>query len=131
MTSSVPDGPVAAHLDRLRDEPNLWFASTRPDGRAHLIPIWFGYVEGRFYVCTQSSSVKVRNVRQDPRVVVALESGSDPVAANGLARCLERPFPEPVKVEFMRKFDWDLDDEPEYDVLIEVEPTKWRLRPAT
>ena len=30
-----------------------------------------------------------------------------------------------MAAEFVRKFDWDLDSEPEYDVLIEVVPTRW------
>jgi len=128
MATSDPSGLTQHHYARLRDEPNLWFASTRSDGRAHLIPIWFGFVAGRFFVCTQSSSVKVRNVRHDARVAVSLESGSDPMYADGVAKLIERPFPDEVKAEFARKFDWDLDDEPEYDIVIEVEPTKWRLR---
>ena len=37
----------------------------------------------------------------------------------------ERPYPDAVAAEFLRKFDWDLDSEPEYDVLIEVVPTRW------
>ncbi len=128
MTNSASAQPSDRHLLQLRDEPNLWFASTRPDGRPHLIPIWFGFAAGRFYVCTQSSSVKVHNVRADPRVVVSLEDASDPIVADGTARIVERPFPAHVKAEFVRKFEWELDDEPEYDVVIEVEPTKWRWR---
>jgi hypothetical protein len=117
---------AAANADRLRDEPNIWLATTRPDGRPHLVPIWFGFVNGRFYVCTSSNSVKVRNVTAAPHACVALENGSRPLFVDGQARVLRRPFPEPVKAEFARKFDWDLDAEPEYDAVVEINPTRWR-----
>src|SRR5256885_2571611 len=31
-----------AHIDaRLRHEPIIWLSSVRPDGRPHLVPVWF------------------------------------------------------------------------------------------
>jgi len=110
---------------RLRDESNIWLATTRPDGRPHLTPIWFVYVDDRFYVCTSGRAVKVRNVRANPKTSVSLESGNQPVIVEGEARVLGRPYPPSVAAEFVRKFEWDLDSEPEYDALIEVTPTKW------
>jgi hypothetical protein len=122
MAAIVPPG-----LDqtRLRDEPNIWFATTRRDGRPHLVPIWFAFVDGRFYVCTTHASVKVRNIRAGSAVTVALERGDQPVIAEGTARVLHRPYPALVADEFARKFDWDLDAEPEYDALVEMTPTRW------
>jgi nitroimidazol reductase NimA-like FMN-containing flavoprotein (pyridoxamine 5'-phosphate oxidase superfamily) len=117
--------PERLDTARLRDEQNIWFATVRPDGRPHLTPIWFVYVDGRFYVCTSSKAVKARNVRANARASVALESGSQPVIVEGDARVLSRPYPATVAAEFERKFDWDLDSEPEYDALIEVIPTRW------
>ena len=110
---------------RLRDEPNIWLSTTRPDGRPHLVPIWFVFVGDRFYVCTTDKSVKVRNIRARPIATVALESGNQPVIAEGTARVLHRPYPPSVADEFVRKFDWDLDAEPEYDALVEITPTRW------
>jgi hypothetical protein len=35
-------GSQGAHIDaRLRHEPIIWLSSVRPDGRPHLVPIWF------------------------------------------------------------------------------------------
>ena len=117
---------VRANASRLRDEPNIWLATTRADGRPHLIPIWFCFVNGRFYMCSSGQTVKVRNATARPHACVSLESGSKPLFAEGEVRVLRRPFPDAVKAEFVRKFDWDLDAEPEYDVVLEVIPTKWR-----
>ena len=119
------DMPGRLDMARLRDEPNLWLATTRPDGRPHLTPIWFVFVEGRFYVCTTGKAVKTRNVTRNARASVSLESGNQPVIAEGTARVIERPYPQAVAAEFLRKFEWELDSEPEYDVLIEVVPTRW------
>ena len=30
-----------AAAQRLATEPILWLATTRPDGRPHLVPVWF------------------------------------------------------------------------------------------
>ena len=117
--------PERLDTARLRDEPNLWLATTRRDGRPHLTPIWFVFVEGRFYVCTTSTAVKTRNVRANAVASVSLESGNQPIIAEGTANVIERPYPASVAAEFLRKFDWDLDSEPEYDVLIEVVPNRW------
>ena len=122
MEPVIPDG---LDTTRLRDEPNIWFATTRRDGRPHLVPIWFVFVGGRFYVCTTDASVKVRNIRAGSAVTVSLESGDQPVIAEGRAQVLHRPYPATVAAEFARKFDWDLDAEPEYDALVEVTPTRW------
>jgi PPOX class probable F420-dependent enzyme len=119
------EAPTELDRGRLRDEPNIWLATTRRDGRPHLVPIWFVFVDDRFYVCTTSGSVKVRNIRARPTASVALESGSRPVMAEGRAQVLERPYPAAVAAEFVRKFDWDLDSEPEYDALVEVTPERW------
>jgi len=72
-----------------------------------------------------SKAVKARNVRANATASVALESGNQPVIAEGTARVIGRPYPPTVAAEFVRKFDWELDSEPEYDALIEVAPTRW------
>jgi hypothetical protein len=120
-----PVKPKGLDLGRLRDETNIWLSSTRRNGRAHLVPIWFVFVDGRFYVCTTDSSVKVRNIRAQPFVSVALESGDQPVIAEGRARVRHRPYPRKIAAEFARKFEWDLDAEAEYDALVEITPTRW------
>ena len=84
--------PERLDTARLRDEQNLWLATTRPDGRPHLTPIWFVYVDDRFYVCTSSKAVKARNVRANAKASVALESGSQPMIAEGDARVWAGPI---------------------------------------
>jgi len=116
---------------RLVTERNIWLATTRPNGKPHLIPIWFCYVQDKFYICTQDS-IKVKNLRASPRASVALEDGNRPVLAEGTARFIDRPFPADVVSAFQEKYQWTIerDGEPPaedktYNILIEITPEKW------
>jgi PPOX class probable F420-dependent enzyme len=124
-------GVAPTPAERLASEPTCWLATVRPDGRPHLTPIWFVFHDGRFWLCTTPRSVKVANVRADPRVSVSLESGTSPVVAEGRAVLHEGPpFAPPVVAAFVEKFDWDLDhdtDAPDYTVLVEITITKWLM----
>jgi len=117
--------PSAWTLKRLHEEPNIWLATTRPDGRPHLIPLWFVWRRGRLYLCVESRSVKARNIRVEPRVSLALQDGSKPAICEGLARVLTEPWPPEVTQAFLKKYDWGIDPKDEYDQLIEVKPTRW------
>jgi PPOX class probable F420-dependent enzyme len=110
---------------RLQDEANVWLATVRPDGRPHLIPIWFTWIEGQVWICTTSASVKVRNLQLNHHASVALEDGNRPVLAEGTAALVAKPFPRNVHEAFLRKYEWDIDDDPGYDTLIRVTPVKW------
>jgi F420H(2)-dependent biliverdin reductase len=110
---------------RLLTERNIWLATTRPNGKPHLIPIWFVWVDERFYICTADDSVKVRNLRAIPRASVSLENGNQPLIAECVARLLEQPFPPAVVHAFRQKFDWDITSDKTYGILIELTPKKW------
>lgn len=110
---------------RLFSERNIWLATTRPNGKPHLVPIWFVWVRERFYICTADSSVKVKNIVANPRASVALEDGNQPIIAEGRAAMLPRPHPDDVVAEFKRKYDWDISTDGSYTALIEVTPEKW------
>jgi PPOX class probable F420-dependent enzyme len=119
---------VPAPDERLRDEQICWLATVRPDGRAHLSPIWFVWLDGAFWVCCTSSAVKARNVRHRPEVAVSLQSGTEPVVAEGIATLYARPFPADVVAVFRTKFDWDIngaDEDGDYDTVMRIAPTKW------
>lgn len=110
---------------RLISERNLWLATVRPSGKPHLIPIWFVWLHERIYMGTQPDSVKVRNVRREPRVSIALEDGVVPVIGEGVARLLEPPFDAGVLAAFKAKYDWDIGADPATHVLIEVAIDRW------
>jgi len=112
-------------VQRLETERNLWVASARPDGRPHLVPVWFVYQAEKFYFCIQPESVKARNLSRNPRVVLALEGGSSPVICEGSAALLSGPPPPIVLDLFQHKYEWDLRTESVYTLLVEATPEKW------
>jgi hypothetical protein len=73
--SFVSEGLAASH--------NYWVASTRPDGGPHAAPVWGLWHEDRFYFSSGAESAKARNLADDPRAVVHLESGDEAVILEG------------------------------------------------
>ena len=64
---------AAARVRRfLETEPVIWLSTIRPDGAPHLVPTWFVW-DGRVIVIrSKPGAVKVRNLRANPRAMLAL-----------------------------------------------------------
>lgn len=107
---------------RVALETNLWLATTRPDGRPHLVPIWFVMVDGAWFVCVNPNSVKARNLQADPRCTWSLERGDDALVIEGQARPVEPSAA--VKAAFRAKFDWDIETDQEYSLVFELTPSR-------
>jgi PPOX class probable F420-dependent enzyme len=72
MTTQAALDP-AIRIDRLlSQETTVWLSTVRPDGRPHLVPIWFSWDGQRLFVASKPNAVKVRNLRSNPRVMLAL-----------------------------------------------------------
>lgn len=84
--------PRDAHIDeRLRREPIMWLSTVRPDGMPHLVPVWFLW-DGHTILLFSQPNQKVRNLRHNPHVVLALEAadqGDDIVRIEGTAELLD------------------------------------------
>jgi len=110
--------------DRVQQAQNVWLATVRPDGRPHLVAIWFVTAGERWYICTGSGSVKARNMRANPAVTLALEDGNNPYVLEGQARKVE---PDPgVIAQFKAKYDWDITTDEQYDQVFEIRVTRQR-----
>ena len=59
---------------RMEKDRTIWMATTRPDGRPHAIPVCFLYENDSILIFSLPDSVKVRNIRENPQVSLALES---------------------------------------------------------
>jgi hypothetical protein len=122
MTELTPEA-----IQKLVRKKVIWFASTRPDGRPHLAPVWFVYFEGKVYIGTDPDSVKVRNLAQNPHAVIALEDGTHPLIGEGTTRHIPPPLPGPILEAFQKKYEWDLTTEGQYHYVIEITPSKWMV----
>lgn len=64
---------AAARVRRfLETEPVIWLSSTRADGAPHLVPTWFAWDGEAIVIVSKPGAVKVRNLRADPRAMLAL-----------------------------------------------------------
>jgi hypothetical protein len=116
---------MVTHAERLSTEANIWLATTRPDGRPHLVPIWFVWHAEQFHILTIQTSVKAKNLLADPRASVALENGNQPVIAECTARRLDPPFAIELTEAFRHKYDWDITQDGEYNAMFALTPLKW------
>ena len=120
----MPPLPAAAK-QRLAQQRNIWMATVRPEGRPHLVPVWFTQLDERLYVCIEPDSIKGRNLLSNCNACLALEDAISPVICEGEARPLEKPWPVAVVSRFVEKYGWDISAEHQYSQLVEITPRKW------
>lgn len=98
-----------AHIDaRLRHEPIIWLSSVRPDGRPHLVPVWFLWDGAAILIFSKPEVQKVRNLRHSPQVMLALDSadeGEDVVLLEGRAELLGEGAPRSTLPVYAQKYD--------------------------
>jgi PPOX class probable F420-dependent enzyme len=64
---------AAARVRRfLETEPVIWLSTIRHDGAPHLVPTWFVWDGEAIVIVSKPGAVKVRNLRADPRAMLAL-----------------------------------------------------------
>ena len=56
----------------LREHPVVWLSSVQRDGRPHLVPVWFHWDGERIVAFSKPQARKVGNLREDPRVMLAV-----------------------------------------------------------
>lgn len=120
----MPEDLSPETIQRLETSKVIWLASVRPENLPHLVPMWYVWLDGRFYISTGPNSEKANNMRHNPRVIVALEDGSDPVVCECSAREMGAP-PADVADAFFRKYEWNLSTEEHYTQMYEVIPERW------
>ncbi|HEY8460285.1 MAG TPA: PPOX class F420-dependent oxidoreductase, partial [Blastocatellia bacterium] len=55
-------------------------ATVRPDGRPHVVPVWFDLDGDDIVFTTGGKSVKAANIRRDPRVCICVDDETPPFA---------------------------------------------------
>lgn len=117
--------PTIEALSRLEQSQIIWLASIRPDGRPHLVPVWYVWASQKIYICIDASSVKANNLQTNPLISIALEDGSRPVICEGRASPAISPWDDEVIAGFIKKYDWDITQDDQYTLLVEITPLKW------
>jgi PPOX class probable F420-dependent enzyme len=58
----------------LRGDPVVWLSSVQRDGNPHVVPVWFHWDGERIIAFSKPHARKVANLRQHPRVMLAVGS---------------------------------------------------------
>jgi nitroimidazol reductase NimA-like FMN-containing flavoprotein (pyridoxamine 5'-phosphate oxidase superfamily) len=115
-------------LERLRRSRQYWIATTRPDGRPHVMVVWALWLDGALYFSTGSQSRKARNLALNPHCTMCTERADEAVVLEGR---VERERDVDRIRNFLRlyeqKYQWDMSGMAE-DLLKLKEPV-FRLRP--
>lgn len=115
-------------LARFGTDRDCWVATAQA-GLAHLVPLSFVWLDGRFYLATPDRSRTADNARSGGSLRLALGTTRDVVLVDGRPSVLGlQDMPPSVLDRYVEKFGWDLLASPEYVGLV-VEPRRvlaWR-----
>jgi nitroimidazol reductase NimA-like FMN-containing flavoprotein (pyridoxamine 5'-phosphate oxidase superfamily) len=78
--------PVRARLEAAKQ---YWFATVRPDGRPHVVPLDGSWLDDRWYFGGSPETVKHRNLLENPRAALHLEDAMQAVIVEGTCEVIE------------------------------------------
>ena len=110
---------------RLGRQSEIWLATVRYDGRPHLSPLWFIWLEEKIYVCTGAGTQKFANLRGNQSVALALPDPLNVIVIEGEAHVAPRADIDKLADYFFNKYEWDFryDDSAKWQ-LIQITPMK-------
>jgi nitroimidazol reductase NimA-like FMN-containing flavoprotein (pyridoxamine 5'-phosphate oxidase superfamily) len=122
---------------RLAPARSYWLATASSSAVPHATPVWGVVVDEDFYFYSERSTVKARDLADNPRVVMHLESAEDVLIVHGTVDDLGLPSDHSAVVEALLRKYADPDDaqylpsaDPSFDVLYVLRPRRalaWRL----
>jgi nitroimidazol reductase NimA-like FMN-containing flavoprotein (pyridoxamine 5'-phosphate oxidase superfamily) len=62
------------------DKPLLARLATNDVGWPHVVPVWFEFDGGNFWIPAQAKTVKVEHVRRDKRVSLIIDTYKEPIS---------------------------------------------------
>jgi len=77
--------PWAWALEHLKNSHNYWIATSRPDGRPHLMVVWGIWWDDAFWFSTGPSTRKAKNLATQPYCVISAEKADKAVIVEGAA----------------------------------------------
>jgi len=102
--------PWSWATERLAKSHNYWVATTRPDGRPHVMPVWGVWLHDGFYFSTGAGTRKARNLASNPTCVVCSECADEAIIVEGVVETVDDPsvyarFADAYKA----KYDWPVE----------------------
>ena len=131
-TYAFPSDPAAfvtwEHVvERLESSRNYWLATTYPDGRPHVTPLWGVWVDDALWFDGVPTTRWARNMAGNPSICVHLESGEDVMILEGRVDDLETDVEtaERLKRAWREKYG-RLEPEPHAQGIFRLRPTRVR-----
>ena len=89
----MSDEEIVEFIERSR---TATMATVLPDGRPHLVAMWYAVVDGEIWFETKAKSQKAVNLRRDPTITVMIEDGQSydtlrGVSIDGHAEIIDDP----------------------------------------
>ena len=79
---------------RLAESTQYWMATTRPDGRPHVVPRWGAWIDGQLWYDGSPATVHARNLAANPACSLHLEDGWKCVVVEGNSVPAHPPGPD-------------------------------------
>ena len=125
-------GKLRETMERVKNADCLWLSYVRPPRKPETVPMWHIWKDDRIHLATQQRSLKVRCIRENPRVSVHLPDPLNVVIIDGLAQVIETEeasrASDSLSPSFSEKYGWDLRDEQDGGkfslALIVIEPVR-------
>jgi hypothetical protein len=109
--------------ERLVAARNYWVATTRPDGRPHVMPVWGVWTNEEVVFATDRRSRKARNLAENRHVIVHLESGDEAIILEGTARKVDdKATLQALHLAYQSKYGTGLVGIPGEPVVLAVKP---------
>ena len=77
--------PWAEAEAALIDAKTYWLATTRPDGRPHVMPVWGVWMDRAFYLSTSPASRKGKNLTARPHCTISLSANGIDLVVDAVA----------------------------------------------
>ncbi len=84
-----------------------WLATTRADGRPHVMPVWGVWLDNRFYFSTSETSRKGKNLASNSACAITLSLEGIDIVVEGMAALLsDAAIAQRVAEVYGPKYDW-------------------------
>lgn len=88
--------------ERLEKSHNYWIATSRPDGKPHVMVVWGIWLDATIWFSTGPRTRKAKNLAANPRCVIGTEQADEAVIVEGVA---EEVLDGPERRRFARAYD--------------------------
>ncbi len=110
---------------KLGREFTIWVATVKYNGRPHLAPVWFVWLDNNIYIATGSDTQKFLNLTYNSDIALSLPDTASTIIIEGDAHVAEWNTVNRVADYFYHKYEWDFRyDETTDWQLIEITPRK-------